>query len=34
MTQALPNVVIQVVGGLAGVYVGLVLFERLGATVH
>jgi CrcB protein len=31
-TQAFSNVVIQVVGGLGGVYGGLVLFERLGRT--
>ena len=33
-TQALSNIAIQVVGGLVGVYAGLVLFERLGASVH
>ena len=32
--QAFSNVLIQVVGGLVGVYGGLVLFERLGSTVH
>jgi fluoride exporter len=32
--QALANVLIHVVGGLAGVYCGLVLFERLGSAVH
>ena len=32
--QALSNVLIQVVGGLVAVYGGLVLFERLGSTVH
>ena len=32
--QAFANVVIQVVGGLAGVYAGLVLFERLGPSVR
>lgn len=32
--QACSNVLIQVVGGLVGVYGGLVLFERLGSTVH
>jgi CrcB protein len=34
LTHAFSNVVIQVVGGLAGVYIGLVLFERLGAAAH
>jgi CrcB protein len=34
LIHAFSNVVIQVVGGLAGVYIGLVLFERLGAAVH
>ena len=33
-TQALLNVVLQVVGGLGGVYIGLVVFERLGPTVR
>jgi CrcB protein len=33
-TQAFANVVIQVAGGLAGVYAGLVLFERLGRSVQ
>jgi CrcB protein len=34
VTQAFSNIVIQVVGGLAGVYAGLVLFERFGTAVH
>jgi fluoride exporter len=34
VTQAFSNIVIQVVGGLAGVYAGLVLFERLGRSVQ
>ena len=33
VAQAFSNVVIHVVGGLAGVYAGLVLFERLGPPV-
>ena len=33
VTQAFSNVVVQVVGGLAAVYGGLVLFERLGPSV-
>ena len=33
-TQALLNVVLQIVGGLGGVYIGLVVFERLGPTVR
>jgi hypothetical protein len=32
--QAFSSVLIQVVGGLVGVYGELVLFERLGSTVH
>jgi fluoride exporter len=32
--QAFANVVIHVVGGLAGVYGGLMLFERIGTAVH
>lgn len=34
VTQAFSNVVIQVVGGVGGVYAGLVLFERLGPSVR
>lgn len=34
MTQAFSNVAIHVVGGLAAVFAGLVLFERLGASVR
>ena len=34
VTQASSNVVIQVVGGLAAVYAGLVLFERLGPSLR
>ena len=34
VTQAFANVLIQVAGGLAGVYGGLVLFERIGSTVR
>ena len=34
VAQAFANVVIQVAGGLAGVYGGLVLFERLGPSVR
>jgi CrcB protein len=33
-TQALLNVLLQVMGGLGGVYAGLVVFERLGPTVR
>jgi fluoride exporter len=32
--QAVTNVVIQVVGGLAGVHAGLALFERLGPSAR
>ena len=32
--QAFSNVLIHVVGGLVGVYAGLVFFERLGSRVH
>lgn len=34
VTQAFSNVVIQVVGGLAAVYAGLVLFEGLGLSLR
>ena len=34
VTQAFSNIVIQVVGGLGGVYAGLLLFERLGPSVR
>src|SRR5687767_10603498 len=34
VTLALSNVLIQVVGGLAGVYGALLLCERLGPAVH
>jgi CrcB protein len=34
VAQAFSNVVIQVAGGLAGVYGGLVLVERLGPSVR
>lgn len=33
-THAIWNIGVQVVGGLAGVYGGLVLFERLGSVVR
>ena len=34
VTQAFSNVVVQVVGGLAAVYAGVVLFESLGPSVR
>jgi CrcB protein len=34
VTQAFSNVATQVVGGLAAVYAGLVLFERLGPSLR
>jgi len=34
VTQAFSNIVLHVIGGLAGVYSGLVLFERFGQSVH
>jgi CrcB protein len=34
LSQAFWNVTVHVVGGIAGVYGGLALFERFGSAVH
>ena len=34
MTQAMTNILLQVLGGLGGVYISLVIAERVGRTIQ